>query len=300
MKTHIFTFVSIIIFTCFLFSCSSNEKIIPGKAISGAEAYVMLDLDKVNNPNKEWCYSPKSTTVIGVPFMPRAVQVTYDGAIYTRDAELCFFYGDSLKPVMARQKTYLYGWIPMVQDSWSENGIDYTMEMFGASVDGIGRGNTVQFVKITMKNRSSKPKEASLMAATRFSGQDHRFGKPLKSCQPDTRFIMKNGIFWRDDVLIFTYPKGAISYAVPGKRYEGPFVASDLEITDSSLTGLSENRKLLNPEESFELIFRMPNYPVPSRDLETINLINNADYDKYRSKTITLWEDLIEKKTVFS
>ena len=69
------------------------------EAVDGALAHVMLDLSEANNPEKEWCYSPKSTTVIGVPFMPRPVQVSFDGALYTGDAELCFFYGDPLKPV---------------------------------------------------------------------------------------------------------------------------------------------------------------------------------------------------------
>ena len=300
MKTQHIAFIIIIVFQCFLFSCSQNEKSIPGKAIGGAEAYVMLDLEKVNNPEKEWSYSPKSTTIIGVPFMPRPVQVTYDGAIYTRDAELCFFYGDSLKPVMARQKTFLNGWIPIVQDAWSEHKIDYSMEMFGASVDGIGRDNTIQFVKIKVKNTDHKSRETSTTAGTRFTGQDHRFGKPIKACQPDTRYVMKDGIVWRDDALIYTFPSGSILKAVPGKPYENPFVAVDFDITDITLTGISEYRQVLQPGETFELIFRMPNYPVPSTDHKIIELINRALFDEYRSKTIVFWSDLIERKTTFS
>jgi len=49
-----------------------------------------------------------------MPFAPSPVQVTYDGAIYTRNAELVFCYGDPLRPVMARRKTFLDGWIPVV------------------------------------------------------------------------------------------------------------------------------------------------------------------------------------------
>ena len=39
----------------------------------------------IDDPNREWCYLAKSTTVLGVPFVPEPVQVTYDGAIYTRN-----------------------------------------------------------------------------------------------------------------------------------------------------------------------------------------------------------------------
>jgi hypothetical protein len=133
-----------------LFSCRQSEVSDKrSEAVNGAKAHIMLDLSMVNDPDKEWCYSPKSTTVIGVPFMPRPVQVCYDGALYTGDAELCFFYGDSLKPVMARQKTYYDGWIPMVEYAWEEDGLLYAMEMFGAALDGIGPSNTVQFIKLS-------------------------------------------------------------------------------------------------------------------------------------------------------
>ncbi|NQT85544.1 hypothetical protein HQ560_02195, partial [bacterium] len=37
----------------------------------------------IDDETREWCYLAKSTTVIGVPYMPDAVQVTFDGAIYT-------------------------------------------------------------------------------------------------------------------------------------------------------------------------------------------------------------------------
>ena len=43
--------------------------------------------------SKEWCYLGKSTTVIGVPFTPMPVQVTYDGAVFNGANEICFFYG---------------------------------------------------------------------------------------------------------------------------------------------------------------------------------------------------------------
>ena len=43
-----------------------------------------------DDPNKEWCYLKKSTTVIGMPFHPQVTEVTYDGSLYTGYAELCF------------------------------------------------------------------------------------------------------------------------------------------------------------------------------------------------------------------
>ncbi|NQT12440.1 MAG: hypothetical protein HQ582_06820, partial [Planctomycetes bacterium] len=37
----------------------------------------------IDRPGEAWCYAAQSTTVIGRPFVPEPVQITYDGAIYT-------------------------------------------------------------------------------------------------------------------------------------------------------------------------------------------------------------------------
>ncbi len=42
----------------------------------------------IEQSDKEWCYGGKTTTVIGKPFVPRPVQITFDGAIFTGSAEL--------------------------------------------------------------------------------------------------------------------------------------------------------------------------------------------------------------------
>ena len=66
----------------------------------------MLD-PAIDDPEKPWSYFGKTTTLIGVPFMPDAIQVTFDGAIFTGHAELCFFLGDSSHPFCDRQKRWL-------------------------------------------------------------------------------------------------------------------------------------------------------------------------------------------------
>jgi len=284
-----------------MFSCRQSEVSDKrSEAVNGAEAHTMLDLSMVNNPDEEWCYSPKSTTVIGVPFMPRSVQVTYDGAIFTGDAELCFFYGDSLKPVMARQKTYYDGWIPMIEYAWEEDGLLYAMEMFGAAVDGIGPSNTIQFIQITCTNTSSLPIRASLTSGSRHSGIDHRFRLTRSTHDPATRFEMKNGCLLRDGHLIYTYPKPCQIFAVIDSPYGTPFLASDYSILENSVTGLSTTKKMLDPGESFQVNFRMPNYPVSVEAQEKIDLIKNADYTVYRQSTIDYWKERIEGNTCFA
>ena len=42
---------------------------------------------------------------------------------------------------MARNKTFLDGWIPVVGYGWSEGGIDYRLEIFSAELPELGRTN---------------------------------------------------------------------------------------------------------------------------------------------------------------
>ena len=51
--------------------------------------------------------------------MPDPIQVTFDGAIFTRQAELCFFLGEPARPFFDRQKQWLDGWIP-IRLYWQE------------------------------------------------------------------------------------------------------------------------------------------------------------------------------------
>ncbi len=301
MKEKILILLVIIFLT--IYSCTikvSPENKKSSTAVDGATADLMVDLDKINDPTKEWCYTPKTTTSIGMPFMPRPVQVTFDGALYTTDAEVCFFYGDSLKPLMARQKTFLEGWIPVVHYEWKENGIRYQVEMFGADMSEVNPKNTLLFVRLTAKNESATPKEAVLASATRFSGGDHRLGKPLQPCLPETRFEMLDRLLIRNSKLIYTYPAGSDLYAIYNVPYERPFLAADHDISDYTATGISRSAKRLEPGETMQVDFKMPNYPVDSSVEDEITFIARAGYEEYRQKTIDYWRDKIEMGSVFS
>ena len=151
-------------------------------ASSLAATAPMLD-PATDKPGGEWCYLAKSTTVIGVPFQPDVTQITFDGAVFTRNAELCFFYGDKDQPLLAREKTFLDGWMPVVQYAWQDGDVAYDIEYFSAPLDGENADNTVNFVQLRMRNtgRASRP-AGSFAAALRHSGGDYRLGR-----QPTSR-----------------------------------------------------------------------------------------------------------------
>ena len=162
----------------------------------------MLDpaTDKADRP---WCYLAKSTTVIGMPEQPDVTQVTFDGALFTRNAELCFFYGEKDRPLLARQKQWLDGWIPVVQYAWCDGQIDYDIEMFAVPLEGENVDNTVNFVQLRMRNAGKQPAAGRFAAALRHNGGDYRYGGSPFS--PQWRYEMTDNAVVRDGKLTYTF-----------------------------------------------------------------------------------------------
>lgn len=274
-----------------LSACSTAQMNDQNPAIDGAAAYTMLP-DHVNDTQREWSYNPKSTTVIGVPFTPAPVQVTYDGSIYTGKAELCFFYGSSNKPTAAYQKTFYKGWIPIVEYDWLEDGIRYDMEMFGSSLPGEDSKNSVQFVRVLIKNVSDQKQQAIFSTGTRSSGLDHRMGQAEFSEQFSYRFDKNE--FIRDNQLLYTFEGEPEKYAIKNKPYTGPYQATDLGIKVNTVTGLTRYSKQLNPEESYQLTFKFPRVPVGYNETAFLAKLRQAAYVESRQACIDYWKERIE------
>lgn len=293
-----FRFISRLLFVVFmtsiLFPCKAQEvKYISGNGITETR---MID-PGIDDPDKPWCYLQNSTTVIGVPYMPDAVQVTYDGAIYTRNAELCFFYGDSLKPVMQRQKRWYEGWIPIVEYSWKSQKIKYEIEMFGFPLKGESERNTLQFVRVKMTNEDTKPSRAHFTVATRSTGEKDRFGSSIFSFNWIYEINHHNII--RNGKLVYNYSGKGQFESIYGKKYINPFKASDLDIKKNTAVCLVNYSPLLVPGQSVQYVFKMPRIPVDTSDKVFIQKLEQADYNQYRAKTINYWKSLMKGGSTF-
>jgi len=246
----------------------------------------------IDRPEEEWCYAAQSTTVIGMPFVPEPVQVTYDGAIYTRHAELALFYGRTLKPVMARNKTFLDGWIPVVGYGWKDEGVDYHLETFSAELPELGTANLVQFAKLTMTNSGNAPAEGVVAAAARGSAGHFRKGPVKSPVSPTTRFSMDDDQVTRGGALIYCFSSGAEKLAVPGSPYQGEYRAATHHITDRIATGFSVYGRTLKPGETFAAVFKMPRVPIGEPDL--IAAVTAADYGRKLEETVRYWKGLLD------
>ena len=244
-----------------------------------------------DQPGEEWCYAAQSTTVIGMPFVPDPVQITYDGAVYTRYAELAFFFGKELKPVMARNKTFLDGWIPVVGYGWRDDGLAYHLEIFGAELPQLGRANLVQFARLTMTNPGESSVEGVVAAAARGSAEHFRLGAVREPISPTTQFTLHSNRLHRGEKLIYLFSSGAQTYAVPDVPFEGDYRATDHHITDRAATGLAVYRRTLDPGETFSAVFKMPR--VPLTEPEHIAAVAATECQSKLDETVRYWKDLL-------
>jgi hypothetical protein len=263
-------------------------------SVSGQRSRMVYGED---DPLKEWCYLSKSTTVIGVPFVPQPVQVTFDGSVFTGNTELCFFYDDSIKPILIRQKSFLNGWIPIVSDSWQHNNICYDIEIFSASLDPIGSENSVQFIRYRMKNSGNETATGTLATAIRGSARDYRKGNPIEYT-PETEFRITNNSFYRDNRFLYSFSNGGKCFAVPEEIYSKPYTAADYNLTSRAETGIVVYRKELDPGEEYSVVFKMPRLPIAEEAMERI--IAKADYNITKQQVIKNWEKLIDERVSFS
>ncbi len=245
----------------------------------------------LDRPDQQWCYAAQSTTVIGLPFVPEPVQVTYDGAVYTRYAELAFFYGKTLKPVMARNKTFLDGWIPVVGYGWKDGEVGYHLEIFSAELPEMGRANLVQFARLTMTNSGNSSAEGVLAAAIRGTAGLFRLGGLREPITPTTRFCMDENHVTRNGRLVYAFSPGAETYAVAGVPYRGPYRAMEFHVTDRAATAMCVYRRQLGPGETLSAEFKLPR--VPLQKPQQAQAVMAADYRHKRDETVRYWRDLL-------
>jgi hypothetical protein len=268
--------------------------VVAGCAISMAQgAAPMLD-PATDKPGEEWCYLGKSLTAIGVPFQPDVTQITFDGALYTRNAELCFFYGEQDEPLLARGKTFLDGWIPVVQYAWKDRDIAYDIEYFSSPLEGQNADNTVNFVQLRMRNTGTKVATGRFAAALRHNGGDYRNGGTPFS--PEWRYEMSPDSVSRDGKLVYAFTPGANREAVPGVVYEDAFTGKERSLTPRSECCLARYGRELKPGESFASTFKMPRVPVATAAYDATLL--GADYQAYRTQIIAYWTKLFHNTPV--
>lgn len=267
------------------------------RAVNGVFSYQMLG-DEVNNQNKEWSYTPKQTTVIGVPFTPVPVQVTYDGSIFTKDSELFFFYGKEKTPLLAMQKTFYQGWIPIVQYDWVDEGLDYHIEIFGHTLTAERVDNSIQYVRVQVKNNTSERKSSYFGAGIRSTGGAIRFGTSAFSS--NSVYGFQNNEFLRDGRTVYSFSGKPNQYSIKDEKYKQMFSNKDYAINKETAVGLVDYDFELNPGQTYTIELKYPRVAIDTKDKSFLELFRDSKYDAYRAMCEQYWRDKIEENGHFS
>ncbi|MBN2652073.1 MAG: hypothetical protein JXR63_06795, partial [Spirochaetales bacterium] len=212
-------------------------------------------------------------------------------------AEMHFLYSQAMQPILAREKQFIEGWIPIINYSWIEDEIEYEIEIFSYSIEPLGRENLVQFANFSMKNIGKSNKTAVLASAIRNSGMDNRTGI-ISKIKGSSKFSMEESSAYRDDKLLYVFKEGGEKFATPTREYKKPFKAWHYMIYPASSTAIVKYTKDLAPGEQFSTSFKMPRKPVANP--KEILAIEAADYHEYRKKTIEFWNNTFESAASFS
>jgi hypothetical protein len=269
----------------------------PGFA-APADAPAMVD-PAIDKPGP-FSYLAKPSTTIGLMGSERAAQITFDGAIYTGAAELCFFSGEPLKSVMVRQKTLADGWLPIVQYSWQDGPTSYSLECFGAPLrEDNPLTPTLNFVRVHIQNTGTGKATAHFAAGLRFTGEDHRFGRLAPyPYNPDWKYEVTSDTVLRNGEALLFFAKPSRVEAAAGTPYTQPFTGRDLKLAPRSECCLLHYTPELAAGESTSIDFKMPLMPLDAE--QDSSAARTADYDSARAKTSAWWKDLQSKGTQIS
>jgi len=254
------------------------------------EKKTMID-PAIDNLTKEWCYGGRTTAVIGVPFVTEPIQVTYDGAIYTRYGELAFFYSDKNRPVMIRQRKALEGWIPVIIGEWESSGIEYRLEIFSSTIASEKHlDNLTQYIKFSAKNGAKENQIATIGGFFRGSGEDYRLGQTKQPIKGSNIFKFNKNSFIRNGKILFSYSDGATLESVVGKPYKKSYKAWKLGIKNNRATGIVRYRKALQPNEELTAFFRMDRVPQFGKNR---GAVIESEYNNHYSTTVKYWKTLL-------
>ncbi|HEX4006194.1 MAG TPA: hypothetical protein VHX60_08470 [Acidobacteriaceae bacterium] len=256
-------------------------------------------------------YYAHSVDEIGAMDASMATEITPVGSLYTGYGELVFLIGPELQFIEPRIRTLEKGYLPVVQTTWSRDGIVYRFTFFTSSLDD---GTLVNFVRVVEKNTNAQPTRAVLTAASRYQNDtmngtgvgEHRFRRPAEGKRPgDYRqpgvafdpawvYSFSNHAFLRSGQAFYLFDEQPEEKMLTPKQFYNIQVDNSpraLHLFPTSLVGCVSYNRILAPGEERTLTFRMPVVPLPE-GAETKTILA-ADYGQELAKTIASWKKIV-------
>src|SRR5208283_2081278 len=193
-----------------------------------ASLHAQMVSPSIDRPGQPFSYFSKPTDEMGMMDAEAATEITPEGYLRTGFGELMFFAGPELEPASVRIRTLEQGHLPVFHYEFERDGIAYRFTLFTYATDLNRAGNSVNFIRITMKNESSRPTRAILTTGIRYDAPnntgaqhgDNRFNRPREGGFPgdyrqlgetfsqDWVYGFTDDGFLRDGRLLYTFPAG--------------------------------------------------------------------------------------------
>ncbi|MBM3473316.1 MAG: hypothetical protein FJX75_08625, partial [Armatimonadetes bacterium] len=236
-----------------------------------------------------FCYLAKPSAMLGGVGAGRVTQVTWDGALYTGEAELCIVTGDPPRPVAVRVKRLGGGYVPLVHYSWLEGDVKLSVSAFAVALSQ--GADPANFVRLRMERLGDSGRAASIGIGLRHSGGDHRAAAlQRREFSPASTYAFDRGcaaIGGRAVCVLPSLPAPSRRYAVAGEPYTGPFPGTQFPVgpTTATLLALWD----LGQSKELSLNLQMPWTPLPMDAPQPVEALRKAGYDGPADQVARAW-----------
>lgn len=270
----------------------------------------------IDRPDQPFSYFSKPTDVIGVMDARAGTMITPEGYLYTGSGELMFFTGDPPVPIHQRVKSLYHGYLPIVQYTWLEAGLEYAITGFAATLDGLPESNLMNFVCVRITNRGNTPLVAHFAAGMRYINEsniaggvgDNRFRRPAiprrvgqysqlgEDWNPEWEYGFTDDALLRGGEIMYLFPsQPAPARSLTLKEPDNGTAdnrARRLHVQPTTPVGIVRYDLLLTPGAAQTLEFRMPYQPLAASSSEAAAL-RSARFDDYLNRTVHFWDALL-------
>jgi hypothetical protein len=288
---------------CFLFSLASRAQ--------------MLD-PAIDRDDEPFSYFSKPTDVIGVMDARAGTLVSPEGYLYTGFGELMFFTGNPPVPLQQRVKTLYHGYLPIIQYTFADRGMEYQFTAFAATLDGNPESDLMNFVRVHIVNRGNAPSTAHFAAGLRYTNPsntdsgvgDNRFRRPAVpkrvgqysqigvEWNPDWEYGFAEDAFLRDRKVMYLFPTSPApvrSLTLKEWYNRGPDNRTrKLRIQPTTPAGIVRYDLPLAAGGEQTLEFRMPYEPL-APDSPDLARLRGAGFDEYLNRTVQFWDSLLAR-----
>ena len=247
-----------------------------------------------------FCYFSRPTDQLGVMDGEHGFQVTAEGWLYTRRAEVVFMAGPDLAPVCQRIRTLRDGRLPVLEYAVTRNGVRYGWTMFAATLDGDPLSPLFAFVRVEAENTSAQSQQAATGVAVRHYNAPRSTARvPADEAYPfrwRSLYAIEDGVVTRDERALLFLPvsAGGRLGATLESPYEGPFRGADHGVVESTPVCPVIWEFPLNPGESRAFDIVVPLVPVPPSEIAAAKQRVGGAFDTYLEDTIERWRTLFD------